>query len=141
MSMGPIELFMVAFRGRPTGGRIVAELEALSSAGTIRVVDGVVVAKNESGELEAHDLDEPGVEPELAALRALITQPVDLVSSEDIEELAVELPPGAVAALLAVEHLWAVPLRTAVSDAGGDLLADVLVPGEVVDEVLAATTS
>jgi hypothetical protein len=140
MSRGPVELLVVAFPGAPVGGRITSELRALVDAGTVRVLDGVVIRKDQAGALEVHELDEPGLDPELVGLRSLITDPLDLVAGEDLEELAEMLLPGGVAAVMAIEHVWAGPLREAVSGSGGIVVADVVVPSEVVDEVLAAST-
>jgi hypothetical protein len=141
MSRGPVELLVVAFPERPVDSRIASELRALVDAGTVRVVDGVVVRKDDAGALELHELDEPGLDPALVSLRTLITDPVDLVAGEDIEELAELLVPGGIAAVLAIEHLWAAPLRDAVSGSGGVIVADVNVPSEVVDEIIAASVS
>jgi hypothetical protein len=141
MSRGPVELLVVAFPSRPVGSRITSELRALVDARTVRILDGVVVRKDDAGALEMHELDEPDLDPTLVSLRTLITDPVDLVAGEDIEELAELLIPGGVAAVLAIEHLWAAGLRDAVTGSGGVVVADVNVPSEVVDEVIAASAS
>ena len=48
MSRGPVELLVVAFPGAPVGGRITSELRALVDAGTVRVLDGVVIRKDQA---------------------------------------------------------------------------------------------
>ena len=141
MSRGPVELLVVAFPERPQGSRIASELRVLVDARTVRILDGVVVRKDDAGALEVHELDEPGLDPALVNLRSLITDPVDLVAGEDIEELAELLIPGGIAAVLAIEHLWAAALRDAVTTSGGIVVADINVPREVVDEVIAASAS
>jgi len=141
MSFGPVELLMVAFPDNTVGGGVTGELRSLVDAGTIRIVDGVFVTKDDDGVLTFHELDQPGVDTELAPLRELITHPVDLVSGEDIEDLAVELEAGASAALMAVEYVWAKALSEAVQQSGGRLVADVLIPAPVVNEVAAAASS
>ena len=141
MSRGPVELLAVAFPEAPTNGDITSELRTVVDAGTVRVLDGVVIRKDEAGVLEMHELDEPGIDPNLVGLRTLITDPLDLVAGEDLEELAEMLEPGAVAAVLAIEHVWARGLHQAVRGSGGVLVADVVVPSEVVDQVLAASAT
>jgi len=63
---------------------------------------------------------------------------VDLLSAEDVDELAAGLQPNSSAAVLVFEHTWAAPLKQAIEDSGGRLVANLRVPGRVVDEVLAA---
>ena len=57
-------------------------------------------------------------------------------SDEDIEDLGAELAPGSSAAILLFEHVWATRFRDAVLDSGGELVASIRVPKEVVDEVV-----
>ena len=52
--------------------------------------------------------------------------------------MAVELPAGSSALALVFEHRWMIPVRDAIKDSGGMLLAEARVPGEVVEEVLDA---
>jgi hypothetical protein len=52
--------------------------------------------------------------------------------------LATDLEPGSSALALVFEHRWMVPVREAVIESGGLLLADLHVPPEVVESVLAA---
>ena len=61
-----------------------------------------------------------------------------MLSDDDIEELGVDLPPNSSAAILLFEHLWATKFRDAVVDAGGELVASIRIPKNVVDAVLAA---
>ena len=63
---------------------------------------------------------------------------LDLLSSEDVDEFAAALEPGSSALALVFEHTWMLPVRDAVAASGGVLLADIHVPADVVDEVLAA---
>ena len=63
---------------------------------------------------------------------------VDLISDEDAEAFAAQLEPGSSALAIAFEHTWMKPVRDAVVDSGGVLIADIHVPAEVVDEVLDA---
>ncbi len=68
----------------------------------------------------------------------MLTESNGLLSDEDVEEFAAALEPGSSAAALVFEHTWFTPLRNEIVDSGGILLANVRVPGVVVDEVLAA---
>ena len=44
MSVGPIEVIVVEFPGNRFNGRIIPELKRLVDAGTIRIVDGLLIA-------------------------------------------------------------------------------------------------
>lgn len=62
-----------------------------------------------------------------------------LVSDDDVADLANDMTPNTSAALLAFEHTWAKPFTQAIVSSGGELRADVRVPGSVADAVLAAS--
>ena len=68
----------------------------------------------------------------------VLSEELDLVSAEDAEEFAAALDPGATAIVIVFEHTWMRKVREAVLAAGGTLVADVQIPGAVVDEVMAA---
>ena len=148
MAFGPLQIFAFGFADTSGfEGRIADELLKLSDAGIIRIVDALaVVADGDEVEiLRVSDLDEEqrtelgmevgalmglgmaGLEGmiEGAAAGAEIAQEGGLGVVEAIgEEFIEELPDGAAALLLIIEHAWAVPLREAVVDAGGTLIGN-----------------
>jgi hypothetical protein len=70
MALGPIEVLVIAFPGNQFSGEIIPELERLTAAGTITIVDGIFVARDDAGELlfmEFEQLDAGHVRPILAA--------------------------------------------------------------------------
>lgn len=130
--MSPVEVIVVAFPGSAFNGAILPELRRLVDTSTITIVDGLFVRKDEAGQLSWHELAE--IDPELAGLLERIE---GLLSEDDVAELAADLEPGSAAAVLAFEHTWMRPLRAAVDASGGVLVADIQVPGGVVEEILA----
>ena len=74
-----------------------------------------------------------------AAFQPHVEEPSGLLAEEDIEDLGADLPPDSSAAILLFEHLWATKFRDAVLDSGGELLASIRIPKEVVDEVVGAS--
>ena len=137
MDIGPVEILVVAFPGNQFTGEIAPALAELISAGTVRVIDLVFVAKDAAGEAAAVELSEID-EAASAALRPHVEEPSGMLSDEDIAELAADLEPNSSAAILLFEHVWATRFRDAVLGSGGELVASIRIPKEVVDEVVAA---
>lgn len=146
MSIGPIQAFVIGFPDSDLfEGRIAEELGRLSDAGQIRVIDAVFVMRDgdDVSALSVSDLDDDqraelrsavgalvglgvaGVEG--AEMGAELGGSVDAGAPSAAEVVAAglldELPDGTSALVLAIEHLWAMPLRDAVRDAGGIVIA------------------
>ena len=135
MAVGPIEIVTIGFEEGKFDGSIVGELAALVNAGTITVIDGVFVRK--SGEHD-YDIAELAQAEGLNELVGIVARVEGLLNDEDVDAVAEDLPVGSAAAILCFEHTWVIPLRDAISAAGGTLLDTVRVPGFVVQEVLDA---
>ena len=146
MSIGPIQAFVIGFPDSDLfEGRIADELARLSDVGQIRIIDAVFVIRDgeDSVALSVSDLDDEQRTELRAAVGALIGlgvagvegaeagaalgASVEADSPTAAEAVAAslldELPDGSSALVLAIEHLWALPLRDAVRDAGGLVLA------------------
>jgi hypothetical protein len=146
MTIGPIQGFVIGFPDNDVfEGRIADELARLSDVGEIRIIDAVFVMRDggDVSILSITELDDDQRAELRAAVGALVGLGVagvdgaeagaELGASADpdaptaAEVLAVglldDLPDGSSALVLAIEHLWAVPLRDAVRDAGGLVLA------------------
>jgi hypothetical protein len=140
--MGPLQVLVIAFPEPRFDGSILPELERQVSGGTISIVDGLFVQKDQDGACHFLEIAEMGsADPEAAALAELFDRVESLISDEDVESLSEDIQPGGAAAILVFEHTWAKALTAAVGDAGGELVASVHVPGHVADEVLAAAAS
>jgi uncharacterized membrane protein len=134
--LGPVEILVVSFPGNQFTGEIAPALAELVQSGMIRVIDLVFVTKDDAGDvvgIELSDLDE-GTS---GAFQPHVEVPNGMLAEEDIEDLGADLEPGSSAAILLFEHLWATKFRDAVLDSGGELVAAIRIPKEVVDEVLA----
>ena len=138
MTLAPVEVVVVAFPGNRFSGKILPELQRLLDAGTISIVDGLFLRKDENGAVTFVEVDEAGVDEGVAALAALFDRFDEMISDEDIEELSAALDPNSSAAVLVFEHTWVRPLRDAIVEAGGVLAENFRVPPEVVAEVMAA---
>ena len=112
--LGPVDYAIVEFPAGASNftGEMAKELLALVDSGTIRVIDIVILTKNEDGTVEATELSDIG---ELGELQALEAQLAELLAEEDVEHLAAAMDPGSTAGVLIWENLWAA--RFAVSGA------------------------
>jgi len=125
--LGPIDYVIVEFPAGASNftGEMASELLALVDAGTIRVVDVLILTKNEDGTVEAAELSDV---PELGELQALEAQLAELLAAEDVEHLAAAMEPGSTAGVLIWENLWAAPFAAAARRSGGQLIATGRIP-------------
>jgi hypothetical protein len=137
MSLGPVQLIVLGFDHPDFRGEIVAEIERLSENDAVRVIDALAVYKDADGELEvAHLSNVPDEQaPELGrVVGALIGIGVEgeehlevgetTTAEQDGWDVLDDIPRDTAAALLLIEHHWAVPLRDAIARAGGFRIGD-----------------
>jgi len=148
MAVGPVQLVVLGFPNPDFHGEIIAELDRLRASDTIRVIDSLVVYKDADGTLEVEHLsnltrDEAvelgssigaliglGIEGEEGAEKGAelgaeaAADGVHVFSDADEWDVIDDIPNGSAAALILLEHQWAVPLRDAVVRAGGVRISD-----------------
>ena len=148
MAIGPVQLIVLGFRNPDFHGEIIAELERLKESGTVGVIDALAVYKDADGEVEAMHLSnlstdeaielgskvgaliglgfegEPGLEAGAVAGAEAAADGVSVFSDDDAWDVLAEIPNDSAAALLLIEHQWAIPLRDAVARAGGFRISD-----------------
>src|SRR6059058_2891925 len=125
--LGPVDYVVVEF---PAGagnftGEMAKELLALVDSGTIRVIDVLILTKNEDGSVEPMEFSDVG---ELGALEAVEAQLAELLAEEDVVHLASAMEPGSTAGVLIWENLWAAPFASAARRSGGQLIANGRIP-------------
>ncbi|HET9223466.1 MAG TPA: DUF6325 family protein, partial [Roseiflexaceae bacterium] len=83
-SLGPVDLVVLEFPGNRFSGAGLRELHQLVAAGTINIIDLVIVTKNEAGQVAAMDLHDlaPDASAALVGLQATISQ---MLTQDDIE--------------------------------------------------------
>jgi len=138
MSIGPVEILVVGFPGSQFTGDIAPALAELVEGGLIRVIDIVFVTKSAEGEIVGVELSELD-DATSALFHPHVEEPSGMLADEDIEDLGAELAPGSSAAILLFEHVWATRFRDAVLGSGGEIVAEIRIPKEVIDEVVAAS--
>jgi hypothetical protein len=126
-SLGPVDYLIVEFPAGASNftGEMAKELLALVDAGTIRVIDVLILTKNEDGTVDAMELSD--IE-ELGPLREVEAQLAELLAAEDVENLAAAMDPGSTAGVLIWENLWAAPFASAARRSGGQLIANGRIP-------------
>ena len=132
--LGPVDWIVVEFPGSRFKGEIAPALDDLVSRGIVRVLDLLLIRKEEDGSLDFFELGDLDVS-EIGNLRAYETALAMLLSEEDVEAVAAAVAPGSTAALLVWENTWAAPFASAVRRAGGQLAATGRIP---VQAILAA---
>jgi uncharacterized membrane protein len=176
MAIGPVQLIVLGFNHPEFHGEIIAELERLKQSDTVRVIDALAVHKDADGEIEVAHLSNLSKEEAIefgSKVGALVglgiegaegmvvgaeagaqagADGVSVFSDDDAWDVLEDIPNDSAAALILLEHHWAVPLRDAIARAGGfrisdgfisplDLVAIGLLTAEEAEQLHAAETS
>ena len=125
--LGPVDFLVVEFPAGHTNftGEGAKELKRLVESETIRVLDLLIVKKNDDGTVDAFEIDEL---PEVDEMRAAEGELAELLSVDDVANLAESMEPGTTAAALVYENRWAAPFASALRRAGGQLVANGRIP-------------
>jgi uncharacterized membrane protein len=148
MAIGPVQLLVIGFDHPEFHGEIIEELEKLRESDTVRVIDALAVHKDAAGEIEVLHLSnlsreeaielgtkvgaliglgiegEEGMEAGAEAGATAGAEGLEVFSDEDAWDVIEEIPNDSAAALLLIEHHWAVPLRDAIARTGGFRISD-----------------
>ena len=137
--LGPVDYLVVEFPADKANfsGEMAAELSALVGRGLVRVLDLLILKKNDDGSVEGFESHDFG-DDELGELRALEDELALLLAEEDVESIGAALEPGSVAAVLVYENVWAAPFGAAVRRSGGQLVANGRIPIQALAAALEA---
>jgi hypothetical protein len=135
--LGPVDWIVVEFPGSKFNGEIAPALQALVQQGTVRVLDLLLLKKDEDGAIEAFEIED--LDPsEAGELRSFENELAMLLSEDDVTAVAAAIEPGSSAAVLVWENTWAVPFATAVRQSGGQLVASGRIPIQAMLAVIEA---
>lgn len=136
-AIGPVQLLVLGVGDPDLDGQVLAELGRLREADGVRLIDALVVRKDARGRVETLRIGGPdgdaaaGSGAVVAALIALgaggaqgTADGVGAFSEDEAWDVTGEVPAGTTAAVLLLEHRWAIPLRDAVHGANGFHIAD-----------------
>jgi uncharacterized membrane protein len=151
MAIGPVQLVVLGFEHPNFHGEIIAALERLRESDTVHVIDSLAVYKDAKGEIEVEHLSnltkeeavelgskvgaliglgiegEEGMEAGAAAGAESAADGVKVFSDQEAWDVLEDIPNDSAAALILLEHHWAVPLRDAVVRAGGFRISDAFI--------------
>jgi len=135
MTRGPIDFIALEFPGNRFKGEILPDLVELVDKGIIRIIDLVVIMKNQDGHVivrELRELDSAHIQM-LNPLKAEVSQ---LITRADIDMIAEKLADNCTAGLMLIENLWAKKTQQAMLDANGRLVMFERIPHDIVEEAL-----
>ncbi len=148
MAIGPVQLLVLGFNHPDFRGEIIAEFDRLRENDTVRIIDALLVQKGANGEvttMKRTDLTGKEAEEFGAVVGALIglgaaglegaevgaeagaealASGVNILDPNDAWDVIDEIPDDSAAAVILLEHRWAIPVRNAVRKAGGFSLSD-----------------
>jgi Family of unknown function (DUF6325) len=137
--LGPVDYVIVEFPRDKANfkGEIADELLSLVDRDIVRILDLVILHKNDDGSIEVDELDDIDNESvgELARLEGDLGM---VLAADDMENLGAAIDPGTIAGILVWENRWAGPFGAAVRRAGGQLVASGRIPSQA---LLAAVES
>jgi hypothetical protein len=134
MTLGPLEYTVIGFDGNRFNGEIAKEIGKVVDAGTIALVDAVLITKDIDGNVAVVEIDAKD-DPRFADFAGLLDGLVGLLTPEDVAALAEDLPTNTSALALLFEHRWAVAVKEAIGAAGGFLISRTTVPPEILELV------
>jgi hypothetical protein len=135
--LGAVDWLVLEFPGSRFNASIAPVINDLSDRGLIRVLDLLVVRKDNDGSFEVfetEDLDDS----ELGDLRAYESAVAMVLGEQDLADIATLIEPGSSAAVLVWENKWSTPFARAVRRSGGQLVARGTIPSQAVLAALEA---
>jgi hypothetical protein len=140
LTRGPVDVITLAFGEPKFDGSILAELERAAGTGTIRVLDAMVLMKDDSGKGWRLDLEDLSPEHR-EAVGFIETDTRGLFNDEDADILYEGMVPGSAIVALAIEHTWAVALVNAIVDSGAEVALNFRVPAPIVNDAFASIST
>ncbi|MGH9214554.1 MAG: DUF6325 family protein [Acidimicrobiales bacterium] len=129
--LGPIDWIVIEFPGSKFNGQIAPALADLVDRDLIRVLDVVILRKDDDGSLEAFEISDLD-DDELGTLRSYEGELAMLLSEDDVVAVAEALEPGSTAGVLVWENTWAAPFGAAVRKSGGQFVASGRIPTQAI---------
>ncbi len=134
-TVGPVDVAVVAFDGNRFHGEVAPALLELQESGTVRILDLTFIRKDGDGSVSVVEV----ADSEVAAAFERVTQvEFDLLSAQDLDEVAAGLEPESSALVVVWENTWAARLAAALRESDGKVLLLERIPREEVALAIAA---
>ncbi len=131
---GPIDYIIVGFEGNKFDGSILKALADSIDKGIISLVDLAVVMRDEEDNVTTLNIADLGDQYALDFVEEYKPSGT-AINEEDIAEVADLIEKNCAAGLLIIEQLWAKPLKEALINANGVLLAEGRIHPDAVTEL------
>jgi hypothetical protein len=140
MSIGPVELVVLRFRGIDFSGEILPEIQRVVDAGIVRIIDVLLAVR--VGDEPVHVLEMVELKDEvLQRFEPVVADVTGLLNHDDARHLSADLGPDSSAAVLLFEHAWASRIADAVAASGGEVIFSERIPRAVIEELVAEVAS
>jgi hypothetical protein len=135
--LGPVDYLVVEFPADVPGftKELTSEIGRLVDSGVIRLLDFLVIRKDEDGNVQSIELDD--IERD-GTLRLVDSHLAGLLAADDVDELATAMDPGSSAGVIVWENRWAAAFTSAARRSGGQLIATGRIPEQVIEAALEA---
>jgi len=140
MKYGPVDVLVVASGEPRFDGSVLLELHRLAQAGTIRLLDALVLLKGEDGIRTTLDIEDLPADTR-SALGLIETGTRGLFDAADADTLFEGMVPGSAVVALAIEHAWATKLIQSLYDAGVEVALNYRIPAPAVNDAIAAVAA
>ncbi len=129
--LGPVDFVIVELPAGQSNftGEAADALVALVESGTIRLLDLIVITKDETGDIDAIELADLD---DLGPLESLEAELAELLAEDDVVHLAAAMDPGSVAVVIVYENLWAAAFASAARRAGAQLISNGRIPTQAI---------
>ena len=135
--LGAVDWVVLEFPGSKFNGSIAPVINDLTDRGLIRVLDLLVVKKDDDGSFEVFEMEDLD-DSEIGELRAYESALAMVLGEQDLTDIAAVVEPGSSAAILVWENRWSAPFGAAVRHSGGQLVARGTIPTQAVLAALEA---
>src|SRR5262249_39049028 len=122
-----IQYLIVGVPDRTAVRQLLTALSRLVLAGTVRLLDVVMLMKDELGAIDVVTIEElDGLAEDVQIER----EAPGLLTEHDLELASLSLPPASAGLVVVTEDRWAEPLSAAAKQAGGRIAGGELVPAQ-----------
>jgi len=134
-AIGPVDVAVILFEGNQFNGEVAPAIIDLQQSGTVRILDLAFITKDADGTWAILEIADEGVE---GAFQALLGEQFELLSDNDLEEIAADLGPESSALVIVWENVWAAQLASAIRGSNGQVIAMDRIPHDIVARAIAA---